>query len=250
MAFTPVPRSLGTKPATTAPLYLSLRYQINSSGKKWKNLGSVSGENGYLLPPPKTGLGMASQSTNLDEMSVYSVPSVSDVARSIAGDSLFYGVSSLLGTDEKEDLDYIQGGVTVPKNLQFLRFAGMKKRVYQFGIQLYAYDANDADDIASFVRTMHSLAAPRVSVSAGNPKLYAPAIFQPRIVTAGGGEAEGFLIDPKPCALLSFTSSAGKYTSILGGKPAIMTISIALAEIEPVVAEGNTIRQQFEFFSK
>lgn len=248
MAFKDVPRSLQTRPATSAPIYLSLRYQINSSGKKWKNLGSVSGENGFRLPPPKTGLGMASHSTNLDEMSVYSVPSVSDVARSIAGDSLFYGISSMLGTEGKEDTDYIQGGVGIPKNLTFLRYAGMKKRVYQFGIQLYAYDTNDANDIADFVRTMHALAAPRVSVSGGNPKLYAPAIFQPRITTAAGGEADGFLIDPQPCTLLSFTSSAGKYTSIINGKPGIMTVSIALAEIEPVVAEGNTIRQQFEFF--
>jgi hypothetical protein len=95
---------------------------------------------------------------------------------------------------------------------------------------------------------MHALSAPRVSVSGGDPKLYAPAIFQPRIVTASGGEAEGFLIDPKPCILLSFTSSAGKYTSVVNGKPAIMSVSIAMAEIEPVVSEGTTIRQQYEFF--
>lgn len=250
MAYVSVPRSLGQKPATSAPIYLSLRYQVNNAGSRYRKLGTVSGGNGYRLPPPKTGLGMASQNSTLDDMSVYTIPSVSDFARSIAGDSLFYGISSALGQeDAANQVDYVAGGAGIPKNITFTQYKGMKKRVYQFGIQLFAYDASDANDIAEFVRTMHALSAPRVSVSGGDPKLYAPAIFQPRIVTAAGGEAEGFLIDPKPCVLLSFTSSAGKYTSVINGRPGIMSISIALAEIEPVVSEGTTIRQQYEFFN-
>lgn len=243
-----IPSSLGQNPATSAPIYLELKYQLSGSGKRWKNVKELSGSNGFLLPPPKTGLGMASQSTNIDEMSIFSVPSVSDTARSIAGDSLFYGISSLL--NEEGQPDYVAGGVNVPNDLSFLRFRGFKKRVYQFGIQLFAYNSQDAQSIQEFVTTMHTIAAPLASGGAGKQKLFVPAMFQPRIITSGGNEAKGFLVNPRPCTLMNFSSSAGKYTSTIGGNPAIMSISIALAEIEPVVNHDGTIRSQFEIFGK
>lgn len=245
-----IPSSLGQNPATSSPIYLSLKYRLGGSGKRWKNLSEVSGGDGFLLPPPKTGLGMSSQSTNIDEMSMYTVPALSsEFARSIAGDAVFYGISSLL-SDEAGPTDYVAGGENVPNDLSFLRFRGFKKRVYQFGIQLFAYNAQDATDIEEFVQTMHTIAAPLASGSNGKQKLYVPAVFQPRIVTAGGNDTKGFLINPRPCTLLNFSSSAGKYTSIVNGKPGIMSISIALAEIEPVVNYNGEIRSQFEIFGK
>lgn len=247
MASTLVPPSLTKHPATSSPIYLSLRYAQTKDidGGRWREVISVPGDNSFLLPPPKFGLGMATQSVALDEVSMWSaqVP-LADRARMIVGDTAYYAVASAASHFGfgGADYDYIVGGAALPKDLSAMQYKGMKKRAYNFSFQLFAYDPGDSNAIANFVETMHSLCMPTISSESTRTLVYAPALFQPRIVDSNMNEVPGWLYQPKPCVMMTFNSSAGQYASVENGRPAVMTISMLLAEIEPVYNNnGNVI---------
>lgn len=250
-----VPPSLGQFPATSAPIYLSLRYQRTVETQKWRKVVNVAGGNEFILPPPKFGLGMGTQAVSLDEVSMWSanVP-WSDRARMILGDTAYYAIGAAkdaLGM-EGADYDYITGGASVPKELSALQYKGMKKRAYNFSFQLFAYDSNDTNAITNFVTTMHTLCMPVIGTNGiGTRVPFAPAIFQPRIVDASMSEQPGWLLSPQPCTMLTFNSSAGQYASAENGKPAIITISMVMAEIEPVIVnESGAVVQVHTLFSE
>lgn len=248
----PVPPSLGKYPATSSPLYLSLRYALPSELGKWRNIDSIPGEQGYLLPPPKFGLGMATQAVALDEVSMWSanIP-LADKARMVVGDTAYYAVASAaakFGLGDGADYDYITGGASVPKELSALQYKGLKKRAYNFSFQLFAYDAGDSLAISNFVENMHSLCMPRINQSEGSTKVSAPAIFQPRIVDENMNEVNAWLFQPMPCTMLTFNSSGGQYASAENGKPAVMTISMIMAEIESVVFDSGQVKRVSSYF--
>ena len=244
-----IPTSLGQYPATATPLYLELRYQLTRETKQWRNIVEVDGSEGFILPAPKTGLGMATQSVALDEVGFWQTSGLGDKARMVLGDTIYYGVQEMANrVIGGEDKTYISGGGIVPNNLSALQYKGMKKRAYNFSFQLYAYDADDMTSIIDFVTGMHALSMPWGG-SDGGAKLYAPAVFQPRILKADmSTEAIGWLLNPKPCTMLTFNSSGGQYAVQENGGPAVVTCSMLLAEIEPVLWNGGVITQG-EFFN-
>lgn len=245
-----IPTSLGDVPATSTPLYLELKYELTKNTKKWRRIKSLTGSSGFILPAPKTGLGMATQSVTLDEVGFWQTSSLGDKARMVLGDTIYYGVQEIANrVIGGEDKTYIGGGGIIPNNLSALQYKGMKKRAYNFSFQLFAYDYLDLTSITNFVTAMHSFSMPMAGVGdGGQAKLYAPAVFQPRILGPDmTSEATGWLLEPKPCTILTFNSSAGQYAIQENGRPAVITCSMLLAEIEPVVWD-NGVKCQFEIF--
>jgi hypothetical protein len=248
-----VPPSLGSTPATSSPIYLGLRYQTAQELGKWRKIKNIDGGNEFILPPPKAGLGMATQSVALDEVSMWSanIP-MAERARLVIGDTAYYAVSSALTafSGGGSDIDYIAGGAKIPRDNAALVYKGLKKRAYNFSFQLFAYDQDDLTYIGGWIELMHSLCMPTSGSANGKTYLYAPAIFQPRIIDSNSNEVSGWLYQPQPCTMLTFNSSGGQYASAgPSGRPAVITVSMIMAEIESVINAGpGQVQQTWETF--
>jgi hypothetical protein len=250
-----IPPSLGNFPETRTPLYLVLTQQDTYSLGKWRNisLGEVSGKT-YVLPAPKTGLGIGTHSANLDEARFWQTSSVGDKARMIFGDTLYYAVGGLVGDvlygDEglaRDSTGYVFGGSNIPKDLSALQYKGMKKRAYSFSFELFAFTNNDFDSITQFCRDMHSYSMP-IKTSAG---INTPSVFKINIVNSGGKDVtNNWLFQPQPCMMAAFNSSALDYISINANytSPARVGINMVLTEIEPVVNVDGNVRSVEQSF--
>ena len=135
-----VPPSLGSYPATSSPLYLTLTYVTTQSLGKWRKVNSFAPTGAFLLPPPKVGLGTSTQTNVSDDVSVWSANlPIGQAARILTGDTLYYGLGKggdWLGGDGA-DFDYVVGGGAVPKDLSALQYKGNKKRAYNFSFKSF-----------------------------------------------------------------------------------------------------------------
>lgn len=249
-----IPPSLGNFPETKTPLYLALTRQDTSVLGKWKNirLNDISGDV-YVLPAPKTGLGLGTHSANLDEARFWQTSSVGDKARMIFGDTLYYAVGGLIGDvfndkgQAEDSTGAIFGGSNIPKDLSNLQYKGMKKRAYSFSFELFAFTNNDFNAITQFCRDMHSYSMPLRTATG----LSTPSVFRINIVNSGGRDVtNNWLFQPQPCMMAAFNSSALDYISIDANytSPARVGVNMVLIEIEPVVnVNGNvqTVGQAF-----
>lgn len=246
-----IPPSLGKYPETSTPLYLAITQQDTSVLGKWRGikLNEVDGET-YILPAPKTGLGVGSHSVNLDEARFWQTSSVGDKARMIFGDTLYFSVGAakdvLFNTlglaDAEQSSPAIFGGANVPADLSALQYRGMKKRAYSFSFELFAFTNGDFEAITNFCRKMHlnSMTLKK------NADLYTPSVFRINIVNSNGLDVtNNWLFQPQPCMMAAFNSSALDYVSIDANytSPARVGINMVLAEIEPVASNGNNVEQ-------
>lgn len=253
-----VPPSLGNYPATSSPLYLTLTYAGTQNLGKWRKVENFAPDGAFLLPPPKVGLGTSTQSNVSDDVSQWnaSLP-LGERVRMLTSDTAFYalGKASELFGSGGADYDYVAGGGAVPPDLSSLQFKGMKKRAYNFSFQLFAYDQGDAEAIADFVETMHALCLPagvQFQSNSGVKKMvFAPAIFRPIITDLAGNIPKGWLVEPQPCTMLTFNTSGGQYASQFLGNPAVITVNMLMAEIEPIYydAQNQVIRQMWRNFT-
>lgn len=256
MTVTRVPNSLGAYRQTSAPLYLALAYvkSQNLEGGRWRGVNGFVSDGIFILPPPKSGLGTSTQQSVMDDVSIWSaVLSTSDRIRQVTSDSAAYGIGEMgnyLPFIDSPDFDYPRGGVTVPPDKTGLRYGGIRKRVWNFSFQLFAYTEDDAKSIKDFADTMHKLCLPGVKPGEGGQKsLTVPAMFYPRIVDhTMSQEAYGWIIEPQPCTMLAFSTSAGQYASVSNGQPGVLSVNMVLGEIEPIVVEGNTIKITTDVF--
>lgn len=269
MAATRVPNSLGNYPATATPMYLQLFYKETrdidpNNGGKWREikLAEVKGNESFILPPPKIGMGLGTHSENMDEVEFWQVSSVGDKARMILGDTIFYGVSKALnafGVNGFANYNYIFGKSQIPADLSAMQFKGTRKRAYNFSFELFAYQDNDHQRIQSFCNTMHKacMVKGRTRTGAGGGDeivLNTPAVFAFSIHAANGQNlgsdiTNNFFLDPKPCMMIGFNSSAVDYMAVDStySFPSRIAINMILAEIEPVVVnpEGQ-VKSMFE----
>lgn len=243
-----VPCSLGSNAQTSAPIYLALKYAKTSQLLKTRDIETLD-ENAsvYLLPPPKQGLGQSTQNAALDEVNMWTNSmSSGDKFRAVMGDTVQYGVGKIIElAAPSSSVDYLAGGARVPKDITALSFKGIRKRTYSFSIQLFAYTADDVDCITNFVNNMHLLTLPEAAVEEEGAQTYfAPAIFQPSIVNYDGStEVQGWLVQPRPCFMLTFNTSGGQFASVgnASGRPGVITVNMLMAEIEPVVAKQDDV---------
>lgn len=243
-----VPSSLGSFAQTSAPIYLALKCAKTSQLLRTRDIETLD-ENTitYLLPPPKQGLGQSTQNAALDEVNMWTNSmSSGDKFRAVMGDTVQYGVGKLIEmAAPSTSVDYLAGGARVPKDITALSFKGIRKRTYSFSIQLFAYTADDVNSITNFVTNMHLLTLPEALVEEGGAQTYfAPAIFQPSIVLFDGTtQVDGWLVQPKPCFMLTFNTSGGQFASVgdATGKPGVITVNMLMAEIEPVVAKNGKV---------
>lgn len=255
MAFT-IPPSLNKFRETRTPLYLVLTEQSTAILKRWRDIRLQDiGGNTYILPAPKTGLGIGTHSVNLDEAMFWQTSSVGDKARMIFGDTLYYAVGALndVAFDDsgkvRDSAGYITGASTIPKDLSAIQYRGMKKRAYSFSFELFAFTNEDFDAITTFCRRMHLHSMPTIG---SDGTLNTPSAFRINLVNNKGRDVtNNWLFQPQPCMMTAFNSSALDYISIDANNtsPARVGVNMVLAEIESVINYGGNVETVPEVFS-
>ena len=268
MAITKVPGSLGDTPFTAVPMYLQLYVlptnTLNSGDGQWREIkiSDFDSASSYILPPPKIGMGQGTHSENMDDVQFWQVSSVGDKARMILGDTIFYGVSKALGYFgmngyAEANYDYMVGGSRIPPDLSAMQYKGMRKRAYNFSFELFAYTQADHQIINDFCTNMHKSCMPQAKVTSpggiSTKTIYTPSVFWFKILRDDNGAystaiTNSFFVDPKPCTMIGFNSSAVDYMAIDStyNRPSRIAINMIMSEIEPVVVNNGNVKSLFE----
>ena len=126
-----------------------------------------------------------------------------------------------------------RAGIAINPNLEVL-FNGPMLRTFQYNFRFTPRDDGESKTIRSIIKSVKKCMAPK----RGDKGLFlgVPEVFQIKYVFKGGGD-HPFLNKIKPCAMKSFNvgyAPDGSYMTYDDGSMTSYTISMTLAELEPV----------------
>ena len=126
-----------------------------------------------------------------------------------------------------------RAGIAINPNLEVL-FNGPMLRTFQYNFRFTPRDDGESQTIRSIIKSVKKCMAPK----RGDKGLFlgVPEVFQIKYVFKGGGD-HPFLNKIKPCAMKSFNvgyAPDGSYMTYDDGSMTSYTISMTLAELEPV----------------
>ena len=125
-----------------------------------------------------------------------------------------------------------RAGIAINPNLEVL-FNGPLLRTFQYNFRFTPRDEGESKTIRSIIKSVKKCMAPKRK---NGLFLGVPEVFQIKYVFKGGGD-HPFLNKIKPCAMKSFNvgyAPDGSYMTYDDGSMTSYTISMTLAELEPV----------------
>ena len=125
-----------------------------------------------------------------------------------------------------------RAGIAINPNLEVL-FNGPMLRTFQYNFRFTPRDDGESQTIRSIIKSVKKCMAPKRKKGLF---LGVPEVFQIKYVFKGGGD-HPFLNKIKPCAMKSFNvgyAPDGSYMTYDDGSMTSYTISMTLAELEPV----------------